>query len=456
MTTPVRLLYQLRLIMGSSLIDDLVLATTHVISLVASEGDSATLVIMAVATVSICYVTWMLLMTGIEGAKSKDVITPIEERKPRPTLFYTDSLPTDLSRCYVKDCPRRTFLPSIGNGYVGTIAMSDEVHVAGLYNGKAYVKPRSGWPVYYYEHTHRARIPSTLSIDFTLDIPGKRSYALDVRSGTYVQWFEGNGIQIEQRLYAHRRYKNIAVNEIVVKSAVDTTLHLTLNRGNDSVDLVTLQNDAEEVDSVDLQDEHYDTTAVQFKTMFASAKEAETSSVDKTKIAVTWTPVPLKLKIKKCQEGCKFRFVSAYVTSLETPNPEAKSQELWMKYSKLPFLYETHAKEWNNLWDSGSIKIADDINLAQLTYGSLYNLLSSIRPDWQFGLSPGGLPASEEYLGHVFWDQDIWMYPGLLMMFPDIAKTALEYRHKRMGAAEKIAASRGYSGEELLMCSIQL
>jgi trehalose/maltose hydrolase-like predicted phosphorylase len=51
-----------------------------------------------------------------------------------------------------------------------------------------------------------------------------------------------------------------------------------------------------------------------------------------------------------------------------------------------------------------------------------------------YSLSPMGL-SGLGYNGHVFWDTEIWMYPPLLMLQPDIARSLLEYHYERLGAA---------------------
>jgi trehalose/maltose hydrolase-like predicted phosphorylase len=82
-------------------------------------------------------------------------------------------------------------------------------------------------------------------------------------------------------------------------------------------------------------------------------------------------------------------------------------------------------------------QVVGDLHLAQALNSSLYAVRSSIRPDWPYGLSPGGL-ASNAYEGHTFWDQETWMWPPLLMLDPPSAKSALDYRwNRRVGAHNK-------------------
>jgi trehalose/maltose hydrolase-like predicted phosphorylase len=50
------------------------------------------------------------------------------------------------------------------------------------------------------------------------------------------------------------------------------------------------------------------------------------------------------------------------------------------------------------------------------------------------------------YNGHVFWDTDVWMYPAMLVLHPEIAKSMVEYRFQRLESARKNAFSHGYKG----------
>ena len=125
---------------------------------------------------------------------------------------------------------------------MGTVIYSNTVHVSGVFNGKAYPKKKPVYPVYFYEHAHRARIPSTVAIDFRLTgIQGKTSYALDVLEGVFYKWFKAENVDldVEQRIYAHRSRKNLLVVEISAKNKADKEflISLSVNRGDSSVDV---------------------------------------------------------------------------------------------------------------------------------------------------------------------------------------------------------------------------
>jgi len=76
--------------------------------------------------------------------------------------------------------------------------------------------------------------------------------------------------------------------------------------------------------------------------------------------------------------------------------------------------------------------------VAKAVNSSLYYILSSLREDRQFSLSPGGL-ASNAYNGHVFWDAETWMYPPLLVWHPRLARSMLDYRIGHLEAARQNA-----------------
>jgi hypothetical protein len=45
-----------------------------------------------------------------------------------------------------------------------------------------------------------------------------------------------------------------------------------------------------------------------------------------------------------------------------------------------------------------------------------------------------------------FWDQETWMWPPLLLLQPQLAQSALQYRYLRRAAAAELAAHYGHSG----------
>jgi len=107
-------------------------------------------------------------------------------------------------------------------------------------------------------------------------------------------------------------------------------------------------------------------------------------------------------------------------------------------------LIQYHNAAWDELWKSDII-IEGDPQAQQDLRSMLYHLTSFSRAGTSYSLSPMGL-SGLGYNGHVFWDTDIWMFPALLVLHPDIAKSLIEYRFERLEPARKNAFSHGFKG----------
>lgn len=97
------------------------------------------------------------------------------------------------------------------------------------------------------------------------------------------------------------------------------------------------------------------------------------------------------------------------------------------------------------MWQSGDIQIEGDLDAQQRVRFALYNLYSFIRPDSRQSIAPMGL-SSQGYNGHIFWDSELWMYPSLLALQPEMAKSCLDYRSDRLAKAKQKASIYGYKG----------
>jgi trehalose/maltose hydrolase-like predicted phosphorylase len=151
---------------------------------------------------------------------------------------------------------------------------------------------------------------------------------------------------------------------------------------------------------------------------------------------------------KKLNAGQAYSFAIAgsSITSAHHADPlnEAERLTIYAKLQGVKRLVEFHQKAWAALWTS-DIVIDGDPQAQQDVHSMLYHLYSFTREGTALSPSPMGL-SGLGYNGHVFWDTELWMYPGLLVLHPEIAKSMLEYRFQRLEAAKKNAFSVGYKG----------
>lgn len=152
-----------------------------------------------------------------------------------------------------------------------------------------------------------------------------------------------------------------------------------------------------------------------------------------------------KKKLKK-GEVYKYALVASTVSSEHYSDPfnEAERLTIFARLEGSDRLLQQHKAAWVELWKS-DIVIEGDPQVQKEIRSALYHLYSFGRAGTSYSLSPMGL-SGLGYNGHVFWDTELWMYPPLLMLQPDIARSLLEYRFLRLEAAKQNAFAHGYKG----------
>ncbi len=148
----------------------------------------------------------------------------------------------------------------------------------------------------------------------------------------------------------------------------------------------------------------------------------------------------------KAGETYHFAIAGSSITSAHDEDPlnEAERLTIFAKLQGTRRLIDFHEKAWNEIWKT-DIQIAGDEQSQQDLHSMLYHLYSFTREGTSFSLSPMGL-SGLGYNGHIFWDADLWMFPALLVLHPEMAKSMVEYRYERLDAAKKNAFSHGYKG----------
>jgi trehalose/maltose hydrolase-like predicted phosphorylase len=111
-------------------------------------------------------------------------------------------------------------------------------------------------------------------------------------------------------------------------------------------------------------------------------------------------------------------------------------------------LLARHEGAWASLWNRFDMQL-DSANdwTETVLHLHIFHLLQTVSPH-TIKLDVG-VPArgwhGEAYRGHVFWDE-LLVLPFLNFQQPALAKTLLNYRHARLGAARAAARAAGYRG----------
>lgn len=151
------------------------------------------------------------------------------------------------------------------------------------------------------------------------------------------------------------------------------------------------------------------------------------------------------IQLKKGETFC-FSLVGSVCSSRDFFDPynEAERQVIYALHEGEEALMQAHYRLWDELWQ-GDIRIEGDDNAQRIVRFALFNLYSSCRGGSRLSIPPMGL-SLQGYNGHIFWDTELWMYPPMLLLNQDIARSMLDYRFDRLPAARKKALAYGYRG----------
>ena len=159
---------------------------------------------------------------------------------------------------------------------------------------------------------------------------------------------------------------------------------------------------------------------------------------------------------KKIKAGERYRYsiVGSSITSAHHNDPlnEAERLTIFAKLQGRENLIAMHNKAWDELWTSDIVIEAAgpgvSVEVAQTQqniHSMIYHLYSFVREGTSNSPSPMGL-SGLGYNGHVFWDTELWMFPAILQLHPEIARSMVEYRYERLEAAKRNAFGKGYKG----------
>ncbi|NTU58387.1 MAG: glycoside hydrolase family 65 protein [Chlorobiaceae bacterium] len=105
---------------------------------------------------------------------------------------------------------------------------------------------------------------------------------------------------------------------------------------------------------------------------------------------------------------------------------------------------ERHLAAWSKLWEQADVRIDGDETAQNALRYNIYQLLINgpVRPT---GVGAKFL-SSEGYMGHVFWDTEIFLLPFYIHNFPPVARNMLMYRYNTLPGAFRNAEKMGYLG----------
>ncbi|GLQ99786.1 glycoside hydrolase family 65 protein [Dyella mobilis] len=153
----------------------------------------------------------------------------------------------------------------------------------------------------------------------------------------------------------------------------------------------------------------------------------------------------LKLRVA-VQRGHSYAFTKYVAISRDHWGGDAK-QDLALvtaaRTNGYDDLLNRHETAWHALWQS-DIAIQGDPQAQLMVHSDLYYLLANSTPDTAWPIGACGLTPG--YTGHVFWDGDAWIFPALLLLHPERAKSLVMFRANTLKQAQERAHARGLQG----------
>lgn len=272
--------------------------------------------------------------------------------------------------------------PTYGNGFVaaticpgGGAESTGGAFLSGYYSGSC-PAPATG------AGNARATLPNLL------DITGIQNatyvgMALDLQNGTVTRRFHLPGCQVDVSYFAHRSVRHLMVVSIIGSRFVaeeDCIVQPTPPTASNS-----------------LQEQScYTENGVTACNVTAAVPETARQAA--TVVAIHATALSSSFTLSS--RAPEHALVAAFATTLE-PGIASKThaiQSAKMRYDEasqqgVSELTTSHASGWAQLWQS-DLQIGGNVSATASLRSSAYYILSSVRDDWAYGSSPGGLAST--------------------------------------------------------------
>ena len=141
------------------------------------------------------------------------------------------------------------------------------------------------------------------------------------------------------------------------------------------------------------------------------------------------------------------KIVAVYTSKDKVKSPLKKALDTVSKASCFDSLARNNKKAWTKLWKRVDIKIKGNTFSQKMLRLHMFHLLQTGSPHTEnldVGLPARGLHG-EAYRGHIFWD-GIYTMPFYDFHLPEISKSVLKYRCRRLPAARRLAKESDYKG----------
>lgn len=379
---------------------------------------------------------------------------------------------------------RREALCTVGNGYVATRgsapeSRADGVHYPGTYVAGVYDRLRSEVAGEVVEDESLVKLPNWLVVD--LRVEGgpwleldrvevvEHSQELDLRRAVLTRRFrfrdgEGRTTAVTQRRFAAMDHPHLCGLEVTV-TAEDWSGRLELRSALDGGVENTLVERYEHftgdhldpVQAVELDPDSVLIEVVTKRSGIGVAMAARTrlwrdaEPVAHARHLVgdgTWIGHHLAVQLRAGEEVTLEKVVTVFTgrdRAISSPSEEAAR---WLpRFGRFDELLEGHVLAWGRLWDRFPIEVDGQDGSLRVLRLHLLHLLQTVSPntvDLDVGVPARGWHG-EAYRGHILWDE-LFVVPVLNTRLPELTRSLLVYRYRRLDEARAAARAAGCRG----------
>ena len=143
-----------------------------------------------------------------------------------------------------------------------------------------------------------------------------------------------------------------------------------------------------------------------------------------------------------------YRFVAIGRSDTPSADPAGPAQAALARASSVGWraVVAAHEDAWTARWSASDVEIEGDAAATQALRFAVYHLIGSANPDDpNVSIGARGL-TGDGYLGHVFWDTEIYALPFFTYTWPEAARALLMYRFNTLSGARAKAAQAGWQG----------
>ena len=378
----------------------------------------------------------------------------------------------------------REALCSLGNGYFATRGAApeseaDPIHYPGTYLAGGYNRLKTEIAGRTIENEDLVNLPNWLLLSFRLeganwfsiravDIISYRQ-ELDFRNGLLLRKFvfqdnQGRRTAVTSRRFVHMGNQHYAGLEMTI-TPENWSGQVNLRSGldgrvvNAGVERYKALNN-KHLQTLESAETGNDGIFLLMETTQSKLRVAEAA---RTQFFIDQSPITLErqlvresgflahecmIDLKKDQVLTIEKIVALY-TSRDRGISECgyEAQAALAKAAGFTTLVRSHIQRWDRLWQRCDIVLEDGQKSQWILRLHVFHLLQTVSPnsiDLDVGIPARGLHG-EAYRGHIFWDE-LFIFPLLNLRIPDITKSLLHYRYRRLNQARWNAQAAGLQG----------